>query len=254
MVFLPPWAEEANKSKRMMARLGQALAQQGYLTLVPDFFGTGDSEGDFREAEWHLWKDNVLDAVTWLRQQGCGPISLGGLRLGALMAAEMSREVPEPPEGILLWNPVTSGAQVLKQFLRLRLASGLGLGRYQPEESMDDLQGLLSRGESVEVAGYEISPGMAQALQERELQGFPPPRAAPVQWMDLVAGPESAAPPASRGVVAAWEEGGRKVSHRTVTGTPFWSTQELVDVPGLIDLSVATMRRRRDAELSDHAC
>ncbi|KPV40331.1 hypothetical protein AN478_07605 [Thiohalorhabdus denitrificans] len=253
LVFLPPWAEEANKARRMMARLGHSLAGAGFRTLVPDFYGTGDSEGDFAEARWELWKNNARDARDWLRDRETGPVYLGGLRLGGLIAAETARELAEPPPGLLLWSPIINGRQTLRQFLRLRLAAGLGVGGDTPQERTADLLGRLEAGESLEVAGYELHPGLAGALDARSLQGLLPSPETEVIWLDVVSGPEAGPPPASRSVVEAWREQGRSVRHQGVPGDPFWATQELVDAPALVEASAGFLERLEDAEVSGHA-
>ena len=47
VLVVPPFAEEMNKCRRMVTELAIRLAEQGIATLQPDFYGTGDSAGDF---------------------------------------------------------------------------------------------------------------------------------------------------------------------------------------------------------------
>ncbi|MFA9460974.1 hydrolase 2, exosortase A system-associated [Thiohalorhabdus methylotrophus] len=250
LLFLPPWAEEANKARRMMARLGHALAESGFTTLVPDLFGTGDSHGDFSEARWPIWLRNAADARAWLREWCGGPVYAGGLRLGALLALEAARDFKDPPAGFLLWSPVTNGQQALKQFLRLRLAAGMGMGGDQVRETTRELQDRLDAGETLEVAGYELHPELAGALADRSLKDLPPPKGADVHWLDLVSGPDAGPPPASRTVVEAWSAQDAHVHQETVAGEHFWATQELVDVPDLIESSRDTLAGYDNAEPS----
>jgi len=50
VVIAPPFAEEMNRSRRMMVLLAIALAERGFGCLAVDPFGTGDSDGDFADA------------------------------------------------------------------------------------------------------------------------------------------------------------------------------------------------------------
>ena len=55
IVYLHPFAEEMNKSRRMAALQSRALASAGFAVRQLDLLGSGDSEGDFGDASWDLW-------------------------------------------------------------------------------------------------------------------------------------------------------------------------------------------------------
>src|SRR3546814_14337350 len=59
LVYLPPFAEEMNRSRRMAALQARALAALGIDVLLLDLFGTGDSAGDFRDARWRSEESRV---------------------------------------------------------------------------------------------------------------------------------------------------------------------------------------------------
>ena len=63
VVYVQPFAEEMNKSRRMATLQAQALAAQGWAVAMPDLAGCGDSSGEFAEARWDDWVDDVLLAV-----------------------------------------------------------------------------------------------------------------------------------------------------------------------------------------------
>ena len=56
VLYVPPFAEEMNKSRRLVALQARRLAAAGFGVLVPDLYGTGDSAGDFAEARWSIWR------------------------------------------------------------------------------------------------------------------------------------------------------------------------------------------------------
>ena len=59
VMHLPAFGEEMNKSRAMVAAQARALANEGFQVFVPDYYGTGDSGGDFSEATWDLWLEDI---------------------------------------------------------------------------------------------------------------------------------------------------------------------------------------------------
>lgn len=78
VAYVHPFAEEMNKSRRMAALQAKALAAHGYAVLQLDLLGCGDSSGDFGDASWQAWVDDVVLACQWLRRQGDAPCGCGG--------------------------------------------------------------------------------------------------------------------------------------------------------------------------------
>src|SRR5689334_9630124 len=58
VLVLPPFAEELNKCRPMLAAQARALAAAGLDVLLVDLFGTGDSDGEFVEARWERWQQD----------------------------------------------------------------------------------------------------------------------------------------------------------------------------------------------------
>ena len=89
VLYVPPFAEEMNKSRRMAALAARALSAAGADVLQIDPHGTGDSSGEFRDASWQGWVDDIVEAARWLQQApGDAPLWLWSLRAGCLLAAE----------------------------------------------------------------------------------------------------------------------------------------------------------------------
>src|SRR5438046_9873063 len=87
VVYVHPFAEEMNKSRRVAALQSRAFAQAGFEVLQVDLLGCGDSSGDFGDATWNDWVRDVIEASRWMRQRA-HPLWFWGLRAGCLLATE----------------------------------------------------------------------------------------------------------------------------------------------------------------------
>lgn len=234
MLYLHPFAEEMNKSRRMAALQARALAQAGFEVLQIDLLGCGDSSGDFGDATWEAWVDDALLGSRWLeRQPGPAPLWLWGLRAGCLVAAEALRRLGTPAD-LLLMQPPASGKALLQQFLRLKLAGNMTDGN--SKGLMTELRAALSRGESVEIAGYAMSAALALGLEAATL-------APPVQvsaerrlvWLELTSRPDAQWMPAALQPQQHWSDAGYAVSAELVSGPAFWQTAEIEEAPALVE-------------------
>lgn len=246
VLYLPPFAEELNMSRRMAALAADALARAGFAVLTLDPFGTGDSGGDFADATWAVWRADAAAGLDRLRAETAGrPAAVWGLRLGAALAMALARDRPDRIARALLWQPVTSGRQMLTQFLRIRVAAGLG--GEAVKETTGALRALLAAGETVEVAGYALSPRLADDLEGLALAALAPPPGVAVDWLEV--GAEVGAPPApaSARVIEAWRGEGAAVRAETVAGEAFWSIQETTLAPDLIAASLRALAPARAA-------
>ena len=237
IVYLHPFAEEMNKSRRMAALQSRAFAAQGYAVLQIDLYGCGESSGDFGDARWELWKEDAALAVDWLRRHAEGPVHLWGLRLGALLALDYAKETAQEQASLLMWQPVTNGEQFINHFLRLRATSEM-LASGSVLSGTDHLRSQLDAGRAVEVAGYELAPELARSIDALRLADLAP-LAMPVRWLEVASGPEL--PPASRRVVEHWQSLGVDVESRAVAGEPFWNSIEITECPQLLQESTQAM-------------
>jgi len=232
VLYVPPFAEEMNRSRRMAALQARALAAAGIGVLILDLFGTGDSAGEFRDARWAIWLADVRAASTWLERSLGRPVQLLGLRLGGLLAASAAVAEPNRFPRLILWQPVADGHTMLTQFLRVRIAASLD--NAASRETTEALRAELSAGRTLEVAGYEVAPELAAALDAARLDGLVPSGATTIDWVDVTAAADAALPAARRKVVESWRAAGASISITTVAGEPFWSTQEVTLAPELL--------------------
>lgn len=220
----------------MAALQARALAEAGYAVLQIDLCGCGDSEGDFADATWESWLDDVSLAYRWLRDQTDAPLFLWGLRAGCLLAASFSERLPERVN-FIFWQPVTSGKQHWQQFARLKLAGELAAGG--GKEVMDLLKRQLDSGQVVEIAGYTVSPHLVEGLQASEL--LPKGTVGNVLWLESSSREDCTLGPAALRYMEHWKATGGGVDAKVVRGPAFWQTVEVEDSPALIDATLAAI-------------
>jgi exosortase A-associated hydrolase 2 len=241
IVYVHPFAEELNKSRHVAAAQARAFAAAGYSVLQIDLFGCGDSSGDFGEARWDIWHNDLHLACAWLAQRVDGPLSVWGLRLGALLALDFAGRAPLPLARLLLWQPELDGRRVIDRFLRLRLATGMLAGGTR--EAPGHARAALAEGEPVEVAGYLLAPELAHAIDGVSASALLP--SVPVYWLDYQA-PEHSAPlpPLAR----EWREHGGAVHVASFGDGPFWHSGELLACPQLLHATRLLCRDWLDEE------
>ena len=235
ILYFPPFAEEMNKARRMAALQAQRFSQAGFAVLLPDLYGCGDSSGDFADARWQIWLDDLQRCIAWLQLRHDDlPLYFWGLRAGALLATSLLAN--NSAKGLLLWQPISAGSQLLTQFLRLRLAATLASGS---KETSRQLREQLQAGISLEIAGYELHSELATALDQATSQM--PPITTRVHWLEVVSEPERPILPTSQRVIDNWRSENISVGAATVAGASFWATQEIALAPTLLETSVNSL-------------
>lgn len=234
-IYVHPFGEEMNKSRRMAALQSRAFAAMGFGVLQIDLFGCGDSTGEFGNARWDVWKQDLSVAKKWLETCTDAPLSLWGLRLGALLALDFARSSGSAIDRIILWQPVLSGPSFLTQFLRLRLANEMLAADIDPKKKTgtDTMRASLKAGNMLEVAGYDLAPDLAAAIDSLNAAELVVTRS-PVHWFEIVSEPTRSMTPAGSKVANAWKQAGVELHVHTVTCLPFWVTQEISECAELV--------------------
>jgi exosortase A-associated hydrolase 2 len=240
LVYVHPFAEEMNRSRRMAALCARSLAAQGIGVLLIDLHGCGDSAGDFGDATWDGWLRDIACARAWLEERLGRTASLWGLRLGALLAVVHAQRAPVAPECLLLWQPVTIGSGYLNGFLRLRLASELLAGG-SDSGGTEALREALAAGESLEIAGYTLNPQLASGIDGADARALGP--RCRIGWFEVTAAAGRPLPPAAVRVADTWRLQGSRVDVHLVQGPQFWSAPETIDCPALLEATLASLEK-----------
>ena len=229
VVLIPPFAEEMNCSRRMLTLLAEALAVNGCHVVLPDFFGTGDSEGEFSEASWCGWLEQLGCCVEDLQTTyAIEHYSVVAVRAGALLAADYIEQSHHKPEKLVLWQPAVDGAAYLSQFLRLRLVSDM-LSGGKDQNSVSSLKKELVAGEMVEVAGYALTSAVSDGLSKAALKHIPHGCFPSTCWLECMASEGQESPPVTRTLLQELKVAGIDVQHAVTIGAPFWNTAEIVE-------------------------
>jgi exosortase A-associated hydrolase 2 len=233
ILHIPAFAEEMNKSRRMVSLQAREFARQGYGVLILDLYGTGDSCGGFSDATWIKWRQDITDAINWLVERGADSISLWGLRLGALLAMDFAAATNLKIDHLICWQPVLNGETFVMQFLRLRVAASV-MDRNAPQEKTSELKQQLADGKAIEVAGYLLNPDLINPVLALRAEALDLPSVNNLVLYEVVAAEDKAVSRLNAKFIDTQHSKNQTASIKTVAGSPFWSTQEIVDVPSLL--------------------
>jgi len=230
LLILPPFAEEANRSRRLFSTLCQQLSALGWHCYLPDFYGTGDSEGDFADSDLELWQQ---DLCQWLATaKFTQPLHLLACRFGALQLLQIWPALQQIIQTgkVLLWQPQLDNQKFLQQLFR----------QYQATLLLQSSKGLsaaeqLANGLAVEIAGYDISPKLYSQIKALT----PEPglwRQQSICWLELSTLPQLPVP-----AIKVWQQiaADEATSAQVLLALPaFWLQQEPLPVDELIKQSL----------------
>ena len=240
-LFVPPFADEMNKSRRMISLQAKAFQAQGHAVLILDLFGTGDSSGDFSETSWEIWKNNLNDAWLWLKEQGYQTIHFWGIRLGCLLALDTAQQFDLSVSSFIFWQPVTSGERFVTQLLRLRIAEKFG---QEHNETVKQLRESYVEGNTLEIAGYTMPSKLLSEISKLQMGDIE--LSSEVIWMECSVS-DAEILPGSLKVIEYWRSKRVRVKPDCVQGRAFWNSVEIEEVPHLIERTCAIYQGDRHA-------
>ncbi len=155
IVMCSPVAEEKVRTVRVMVSFARALASLGIAAIMFDYYGDGDSEGNFEDATF----DDRLDDIKFVYkffQDKCSLEKVGilGLRWGATLAAQLADVLS--PNLLILWEPIIDTEKHLYEFLRLNIAAQM-LVSGKVLKNREELAKDLEAGGTVGIEGYTVT-------------------------------------------------------------------------------------------------
>jgi len=199
-----------------LALWSKVLAEKGFAVLRFHPFGTGESDGSFRDFTVEGALQDTQTAISCLRERvRVERMGLFGLRFGAFLASQSA--LTSSPDFMLMWSPITDLRQYIRDLLRTRLTAELvhlkaDRVRVTTRNMIDDFEA----GRTVDVLGYEFSPALY-----RQMTLTPPwpaqPPAPKALWLARVSERTQLA-----SVPGDWTREGGKVTAQFVPELPFW--------------------------------
>ena len=115
IVLCSPFGQENMRAHRSLRRLAINLSNLGYSVLRFDYRGTGDSAGTLVGVTADDWQQDIRIAVQELIDIAAVPkVSLLGLRVGALLAAQVAAN-HQNISRLVMWDPVVSGQAYINE-------------------------------------------------------------------------------------------------------------------------------------------
>ena len=177
VVLCYPMGHEYIRTHRLYRQLSQRLANAGFHVLRFDYYGTGDSEGDFAESNLERHVQDAGAAVDALKERfPVQRVYMAGLRVGATVAALAGSRYGASARTVL-WDPIVGGQDFLAEAVALHNEmfrySTLG----QPRTGKRD-------GSPLELLGFSVPPAMLDDLDRLDLTSLATPPALDVLLID----------------------------------------------------------------------
>ncbi len=240
VLFIPPFAEEANRCRETAAHQARSFAKSGVACLLIDPYGTGDSQGELIDASWQIWKKDIIAAAEYLENLFQTKVSLWGIRLGALLAADICQDDCQRFNQLILWQPVMDGKIYLNQFLRQRIISLQE--RNEPAETTKDMFKNLESGQTVEVAGYSLKSTLTNSIKSVNFKQLESLTNVNLYWLEIVANADADIPLINKKIMQDLIERGNKVFFEKMTTPTIWTLQKRTSAPELIDKTLWLMQ------------
>ena len=153
-VFCNPFAEEKINSHRLFFNYANELAELGILAMRFDYWGTGDSSGNFEDATFETRTRDILRACEVCREKyNCEEVILLGLRIGANLALKASSLFGYH---CIAWAPVPDLYHYLFDLLRINLTTQTSIYK-KIVRNRNELIKDLKDGKLVSVDGYLLT-------------------------------------------------------------------------------------------------
>jgi exosortase A-associated hydrolase 2 len=234
IVHVPPFGEEMNKTRTMTSLQATRMADMGFRVLVPDLSGTGDSYGDFANATWDDWKEDIRAVLEVFEVTSEPDYWLWGVRLGVPLALDAMETVKTRPAGVIAWSPVQNGSIFLNQLFRMRTMASMLSGATKKESNSDLRSKLDSEGE-IEIGGYTIGHALAASIEQLSLKDLALRAGIPLSWFEMIPDDDAVKSPVTLACAQELEAGNVCAILEWVTGPEFWNTVETSISAELID-------------------
>jgi len=168
LVMCSPFGEEAHVCRRVFVNFARCAAKLGIPVLRFDYFGCGDSDGEFADASIERWIGDIKSAVSFVRSgSNVERVGLVGLRFGASLAL-LAAENDPTISSLVLWEPIVSLRSCMRNVLRASLAAQM-VRHGKVVRSRALLENDLASGIPVDAGGFQLSPALYLGAKQIDL-------------------------------------------------------------------------------------
>lgn len=234
LIILQPFAEEQNRIRHLIRKLAESLQKQGWQILLPDNYGTGDSDGDLDTATTTLWREDLIQLLQMLRDDGFEQVSFIAIRFGCLQLFDLlnKHDLPLTPGKLILWQPMFDVAKFWQQFARIKVAEAMANGTKSSQKALEQQ---LDDGTTLEIAGYPISPKFYQSLQQMQCNLPAVLTQFTLSWFET-SQLDNTSLPVQKMLQQLQQQ--QNVIFNQIKAEPYWQTAELASADTLIALTV----------------
>jgi pimeloyl-ACP methyl ester carboxylesterase len=149
-----PWASEYIPVYGIMRFLARRLSQAGHHVMRFDYYGCGDSGGEFIDADVDCWtRDAAIAVDELLALSGMRTVTVLGARGGAMIASRLAAERSEI-DRVVLWDPIVDPEAYLTELAQKSQGSGNDIPEGWPLENNDA---------TVELHGYPFTGALVRS-------------------------------------------------------------------------------------------
>lgn len=232
VIYLPPFTEEMNRCRAMVAEQARWFTREGLSCTLLDFYGTGESPGDLTDATVAIWQQNIADTIQQLLARHPGEIYLWGCRLGALTGFDFMQKNPDAMHKLLLWQPIADGKTLVKQILRQRSAAQIQKG--EAPRPGADRSGRPAPGEIIEVAGYRMGADFLADIEQLDMRAATRIPAIDIIWFEHSADDGADVGARTMAVVAHLQQLNPGVALQLFAGEPVWELHKRASCDALL--------------------
>ncbi len=184
VLFVPPFGEEINLCRRFNSLLRTHLSMEGFYSVQPDLYGTGDSCGNFEDATWEMWQSDlecVVEKFCLSKKENVAAnrLSIVAVRAGCLLtqqllASPLFLDSRIELENIVFIQPELNGFDIVNRLFRARITAQRFSGN--KTQTSKDLWACIERGETVNAGGHALSSKLCKVLQDARLELGTPTR------------------------------------------------------------------------------
>jgi len=148
VIFCHGFTGDKAENKRLFVETARDCSRHGYNVLRFDFYGSGDSAGEFKETTVSHNRANLKDAIRWAAENEYSSIAVLGISLGA--ATAILTVGNEPVDALVTWSAVPDMKKLITQH------AGISLDQSSQKDVYEYDGWEISRDFGVDALQYDI--------------------------------------------------------------------------------------------------